>query len=909
MPPHLPSRLFPPSVTSSRRRRRPATGTTPAAIERLEDRTLLAGMWSDPFTQLKVTSATGEYYGSTGGDVAVAADGHYVVAWHGVNFRRFGANGTPMDAADRFVAIGSNPSIGVAADGSFVIAYQAFDSTTSRSVVRFSRFAADGTLLQHSSSLGEPTKDGSRPSLAVANDGRFVMTWIESSSEGGADLVYQVFNADGSPTTARADVANDPADESDPEVAVNPVTGEFTIVYVSEAGGTPDVWRNVYRPDGLLLDARQVHAASALVQDQPAVAMNAAGDVYFAWREVDDAAGIYRIRLGSENLYGIPSLLPAETTVRESDHFVFAPSIGSAQRRGLLVLAWSDHADEQGNPSVHLATKRFDLASNPAGEDIEYAEAAFDTAFIELTATSMNARGDYVLANTHEDFVFRMNTATRTSVDFHHYQPFDQIGAFEAGVWSLDLNANGVFDAGDTRFVYGLAGDRPVTGDWNGDGLTEIGVFRDGWWYLDLNGDRQFDSADVVAHYGSYGDTPVVGDWDGDGRDDVGVFRGGRWYRDFNRTFSFDAADPIHHFGSPGDIPIVGDPDNRGLPTMIVFRGGTWSVDLNRNGVWDQNDVAYGFGSPGDQPLAGNWQSPDVLDRSGVDQLAVVRNGTWYLDWDEDFTYEASDGRTTFEPTASYAVRGAWSLVVVKNLAVLPQRGEIAVFRDGAWTLDANGNGRFGASTDFGFQFGSPDDTPVAGDWDGDGDDEAGVFRGGWWYLDLDGNMSFDASDAAFEFGGAEDAPVVGDWDGDGIDEVGVFRDGVWTLDLDGDRTIDAADAVFNFGQAGDVAVTGDWNGDGRDEVGVFRGGTWILDHDGDRSQGPSDRTIAYGLAGDQAVVGDWNGDGFTDVGVVRDAKWYLDGDGSGKFDALDWVFSYGLASDLALAGLWDMPV
>ena len=55
-----------------------------------------------------------------------------------------------------------------------------------------------------------------------------------------------------------------------------------------------------------------------------------------------------------------------------------------------------------------------------------------------------------------------------------------------------DYNGNGVWEgpAVDTKYIFGLAGDIPVVGDWNGDGRTKIGVFRNGIWYLDFNGNR-----------------------------------------------------------------------------------------------------------------------------------------------------------------------------------------------------------------------------------------------------------------------------------------------------------------------------------------------------------------------------------------------------------------------------------
>jgi hypothetical protein len=99
-----------------------------------------------------------------------------------------------------------------------------------------------------------------------------------------------------------------------------------------------------------------------------------------------------------------------------------------------------------------------------------------------------------------------------TSRDGEHLH---RIGVFNAGIWALDTNGNGVWDFGDSRFSFGQAGDIPVVGDWAGDGRSRIGVFRAGTWYLDTNGNGVWDGNGVDSSfvYGSAGDIPVVGYW------------------------------------------------------------------------------------------------------------------------------------------------------------------------------------------------------------------------------------------------------------------------------------------------------------------------------------------------------------------------------------------------------------
>ncbi|MGI9648114.1 MAG: L,D-transpeptidase family protein [Acidimicrobiia bacterium] len=79
--------------------------------------------------------------------------------------------------------------------------------------------------------------------------------------------------------------------------------------------------------------------------------------------------------------------------------------------------------------------------------------------------------------------------------------------------------------AGDfASFSYGDAGDTPIGGDWDCDGIDSPGRFRaDGYFYLRnafVGGE-----GDISFHFGAIGDRPLVGDWNGNGCDTVAVFR------------------------------------------------------------------------------------------------------------------------------------------------------------------------------------------------------------------------------------------------------------------------------------------------------------------------------------------------------------------------------------------------
>ena len=126
-----------------------------------------------------------------------------------------------------------------------------------------------------------------------------------------------------------------------------------------------------------------------------------------------------------------------------------------------------------------------------------------------------------------------------------------------------------------------------------------------------------------------------------------------------------------------------------------------------------------------------------------------------------------------------------------------------------------------------------PNDIPLAGDWDGDGDDDVGGYYplNSTFYLYLlnrDSSTASSFKDVAFGLSG--DSPITGDWDWDGDDDVGVYRafdtnysnNPAFYFDLN--LTGGPADiSPYPYGNNGDMPITGSWNGDGDSNIGVYR--------------------------------------------------------------------------------------
>ncbi|QDV39602.1 Ig-like domain-containing protein [Tautonia plasticadhaerens] len=263
-------------------------------------------------------------------------------------------------------------------------------------------------------------------------------------------------------------------------------------------------------------------------------------------------------------------------------------------------------------------------------------------------------------------------------------------------------------------------GDIPISGDFDGDGITDLGVFRPSsdrmpgaseWIIL-----RSQAGPQSVLFGGSGLDVPAVGDFDGDGRDDIAVFRpvsdllpgAAEWFiLPSNSGQAFRVA-----FGAAGglDLPAVADYDGDGRADIAAFRP---SSDLVPGAAqWfvlpsGPNDLSFS------QKLDAY---PVLFGEAGVDQPVP-----------QDYDGDGHADIATYRPTTS----------------------EWFILRSGLPFEQAG----------LRVEFGAPGDIPAPADYDGDAVADLAAFRpsSGRWTV----RQTTDGQDVATDFGTAGDVPVL----------------------------------------------------------------------------------------------------------------------------------------------------
>ena len=215
--------------------------------------------------------------------VAMDAFGNFVVVWvrtqgqsSEIVARRFLADGTAVghevlvSAPARDGA--GNPAVAMSVWGEFVVAWETQTDWGSDVLVR--PFAADGTALLDPVSVADAPVAGRRePSVGMNADGAFVVVWNSTALDGAASIQARQFLADGTalPSEIRVDEGIPSDSAHDPIVAMD-VSGDFVVLWSYRYGS---YWQ-LFRPDGWRQETLWYGPINSLATR--AIAMDADGD-------------------------------------------------------------------------------------------------------------------------------------------------------------------------------------------------------------------------------------------------------------------------------------------------------------------------------------------------------------------------------------------------------------------------------------------------------------------------------------------------------------------------------------------------------------------------------------------------------------------------------------------------------
>ena len=233
--------------------------------------------------------------------------------------------------------------------------------------------------------------------------------------------------------------------------------------------------------------------------------------------------------------------------------------------------------------------------------------------------------------------------------------PADQVGMHDpnTGQWYL-RDADGSERA---PFYYGIPGDIPMVCDWGlVDGVSTVGLYRGSSGFMYLRNSNDFGVADNKFYFGMREDRPICGDWDGNGTETIGVYRPSTGTFYLANTNETKFADVEVVLAAPGTVPLAGDWDGDGDDTVGLYDPVGRTLSLTNSLTNPTIDISYAYNTiPEDRIITGDW------DGDGKDTVGVFRPPTVVFYLRDDFIMTASNHIIEFFGEAHMTpVAGVW---------------------------------------------------------------------------------------------------------------------------------------------------------------------------------------------------------------------------------------------------------
>ncbi|MCT2587864.1 N-acetylmuramoyl-L-alanine amidase [Actinophytocola gossypii] len=242
---------------------------------------------------------------------------------------------------------------------------------------------------------------------------------------------------------------------------------------------------------------------------------------------------------------------------------------------------------------------------------------------------------------------------------------------------------------------------------------------------------------------------------------------------------------------------------------------------------------------------------------------------------------------------------------------------------DDVYVALSSGSGFSGTSVKWHDRFALSGETPLTGDFNGDGMDDIVTFTHGSLadvYVALSNGSSFGPGVKWHDYFSLNgEVPSVGDVNGDGLDDIVTFTRNaaadVYVALSNGTSFGPGVKWHDFFGIAGEYPGVADVNGDGRDDIVVFTRGTladvYVALSTGTGFGGSAKWHDWFAVGGEQPRVGDFNGDGMADIATFTTnaaADVYVAMSNGSGFTGTEqkWNDFFGLAGEFPYTGDFD---
>ncbi|MBI5760604.1 MAG: hypothetical protein HZA46_18970 [Planctomycetales bacterium] len=426
-----------------------------------------AGVAQGDEFRVNTTMAGSQYWASA----AMSAVGDFVATWssnHEDGFyfdvfaQRYNAVGEPQGSEFR-VNTTTYPSqflstVAMDASGNFVIAWTSDQENAPVQNVYARRYnaagVAQGNEFRVSTTATESRGIPTYPRVAMDEGGDFVITWQSTQDGNDYDVYARRYDAAGVTQGAefRANTTR-AAPQKYSSVAMDGA-GEFVVSWsnYSQDGDLLDVYAQRYDAAGVAQGSEfRVNTTTANHQEDPSVAMNAAGDFVVTWQSSGQDGSSSGVYAQLYNAAGMPqgSEFRVNTYTFNDQR---TPSV-AMDAAGQFVVAWTSYLQDGSNDGVYA--QRYQTSNYPS---VEQVAAVLQRQTV--TGATIITHG-FQLSDSDGDSLAALAQAVRTRADTEN-------GPNQTA-WLLDydlVNANGqftgLFDANQSVFP---SSEIPATGE------------------------------------------------------------------------------------------------------------------------------------------------------------------------------------------------------------------------------------------------------------------------------------------------------------------------------------------------------------------------------------------------------------------------------------------------------------